>query len=171
MSRCRIDQWVNKTHHQPNTTKEIKTQQYHSRTQPVSINGWEKDPVYLIPIIRVNRDQGREISETTAGIHSWIQSEEPTAIDRRPNIIRVHTCLLSNMNHPAYTTSTLCRTLSADHNTMINALNSLYSFIPPSLSIKLTSRSLSKLKFGIWIKYTCERLNQKPDQFFEDIYI
>ena len=93
-----------------------------------------------------NRDQGREISETTAGIHNWIQSEEPTAIDRRPNIIRVHTCLLSNMNHPAYTTGTLCRTLSADHNTMINALNSLYSFIPPSLSIKLTSRSLSKLK-------------------------
>ena len=52
------------------------------------------------------------------------------------------------MNHPAYTTGTLCRTLSADHNTMINALNSLYSFIPPSLSIKLTSRSLSKLKFS-----------------------
>ena len=106
-------------------------------------------PVYLNPIIRANRDQGWEISETTAGIHSWIQSEEPTAIDRRPNIIRVHTCLLSNMNHPAYTTSTLCRTLSADHNTMINALNSLYSFIPPSLSIKLTSRSLSKLKFSL----------------------
>ena len=56
------------------------------------------------------------------------------------------------MNHPAYTTGTLCRTLSADHNTMINALNSLYSFIPPSLSIKLTSRSLSKLKFWPMIK-------------------
>ena len=40
------------------------------------------------------------------------------------------------MNHPAYTTGTLCRTLSADHNTMINALNSLYSFIPPTLSTK-----------------------------------
>ena len=133
------------------------TQIQHCITTPMHKMGGTRAPsqniYHLVPKDRQKRALGREFQKPSSLTPAAESKEKNRHMRQAPIIIRSIVCLLPKQTycHPVVCAPSV--DLRADHPAICTALNNPDSFNPPALYFKLSSRSLSKLRYNQKVVY------------------